>query len=174
MDRFKKAFNRTGNALITFKNIHFVQINSMTMTRDGCAFCYESELQLFNLAKRLECAKNSSSHRDCDNFSRKLKTYSRPIVLQHFPTYRTSDGECIESDAPVSEKYRENWEVLSKDATSFIGRLLNPRVAFSGHSHHYCRINNSLGIEEFTIASFSWRNKRNPSFLLVRNHFYCN
>lgn len=40
-------------------------------------------------------------------------------------------------------------------------------MAFSGHSHNYCRVRNMLGIEEYTISSYSWRNKNNPKFLLV-------
>lgn len=46
--------------------------------------------------------------------------------------------------------------------------MLEPRVAFSGHSHNYCRVKNLLEIEEYTISSYSWRNKNNPKFLLVR------
>lgn len=149
-----------------------MQLNSMTMTRDGCIFCKESEMQLTHITKQLDCAKINNTGSDCANLRQKLKTYSRPIVLQHFPTYRQSDDECTESDAPRSEKYRENWEVLSKDSTEFLGQVLQPRLAFSGHSHHYCRLNNSLGIEEYTIASFSWRNKWNPSFLLVKQIVY--
>lgn len=45
--------------------------------------------------------------------------------------------------------YRENWEVLSKNATEFLAKNLNPCVAFSGHSHHYCRTIS----EEYTAAS---------------------
>lgn len=83
--------------------------------------------------------------------------------------YRKSDEDCISHDSPVIEKYKERWEVLSKDSSKLIGDLLKPRLAFSGHSHHYCHIKNTLNIEEFTVASFSWRNKNNPSFLLVSN-----
>lgn len=92
---------------------------------------------------------------------------TRLNLLQHFPTFRESDRSCTEYDIPEIELYRENWEVLSKSATEFLQKRLKPLVAFSGHSHHYCRLNNSWGLEEFTVASFSWRNKQNPSFLLV-------
>lgn len=47
------------------------------------------------------------------------------------------------------------------------GNLLEPRLAFSGHSHHYCKLVNRLKIEEYTLSSFSWRNKNNPSFILA-------
>lgn len=141
-------------------------LNSMTLSRDGCYFCAEAEADIRRISHRLRCAQQETS-KGCDRLAEKLPFYARPVLLQHFPTFRKSDSECAEHDSPKIEEYRENWEVLSKNATKFLGNRLNPLVAFSGHSHHFCRLNNTWGVEEFTIASFSWRNKPNPSFLLV-------
>lgn len=168
MDRFDEAFNGTSNKLISIRDTHFLIVNSMTMSRDGCYFCEQAEYDLLVIAAQLNCAKDKTKNA-CSAVTNKLSFYSRPILMQHFPTYRKSDASCIEHDAPDIEVYRENWEVLSKDATEFLGNHLNPRVAFSGHSHHYCRTNTIWGTEEYTVASFSWRNKNNPSFLLVND-----
>lgn len=81
--------------------------------------------------------------------------------------YRESDEACDERDTKKLEKFRETWEVLSQESTDLLGELLEPRLAFSGHSHDYCRLTNRLNIEEFTIPSFSWRNRDNPAFALV-------
>lgn len=167
VDRFKKAFKESQNSLVTIKNTHFVLLNSMTLSRDGCYFCAEAEQEIKWISHRLNCAKQGYNSSSCRNISDKLPFYARPIVLQHFPTFRESDDVCEEHDSPVIEAYREDWEVLSKDATEFLGKALNPAVAFCGHSHHYCRSYNMWNVEEFTIASFSWRNKQSPSFLLV-------
>lgn len=156
------------NSLITIKDTHFVLLNSMTLTRDGCYFCAESESQILRISKRLSCAKKDNNSSSCKTIKDKLDFYAKPVILQHFPTFRESDAICEEYDSPIIENYRENWEVLSKEATNFLGKNLEPLVAFSGHSHHYCRSQNMWNVEEFTIASFSWRNKENPSFLLVR------
>lgn len=51
------------------------------------------------------------------------------------------------------------------------GNLLKPRLSFAGHTHHYCYSINRWGIEEYTVASFSWRNKIDPSFLMVIKKF---
>ena len=92
--------------------------------------------------------------------------------MQHFPTYRASDKYCIDQDEDNAiTDYREKWEVLSLKSTKLLGKLIEPRVVFSGHSHEYCRIINQLKVEEYTISSFNWRNKNNPKFLLVS---YCN
>lgn len=144
----------------------------MTLSRDGCYFCAKAEEEIRQIGRRLKCAREKSNSTACKSVREHLPFYARPILLQHFPTFRKSDEDCIEHDSPEIEMYRENWEVLSKDATEFLGKNLKPLVAFSGHSHNYCRIINSLAIEEFTIASFSWRNKKNPSFMLVSSFIW--
>lgn len=89
--------------------------------------------------------------------------------------YRESDADCEEHDSKtVDAKFRETWEVLSQEATDLIGQSLEPRLAFSGHSHDYCRIRNRLQIEEYTIPSFSWRNRDNPAFSLVSGFCFLN
>lgn len=38
---------------------------------------------------------------------------------------------------------------------------------FGGHTHHGCHIQHANGIDEYSVSSFSWRNKYNPSYMLV-------
>lgn len=123
------------------------------MEGDNCSLCTDARKELQNISR---------------NFTKCSSIECKSVLLQHFPTYRESDNGCIEKDVSKFEEFREKWEVLSKESTSFIGKLIKPRIAFSGHSHHYCRINNSLNIEEFTLASYNWRNVQNPSFLLAK------
>lgn len=164
--RFAKHFNNTGVEIHTMKGNHFIMINSMAMQNDGCGFCNAALRDLNKISEKLKCLKNKDSCKDNEILQRH-KTYNRPILMQHFPTYRISDAVCREHDAPSIEIFRENWEVLSKESTDLIGKLLTPRVAFAGHTHHYCLSINRFGIEEYTVASFSWRNKVEPSFLLA-------
>lgn len=137
------------------------------MEGDSCHLCQTAQRQLREVSKILDCYRDDLlSERECRGI--KKLPYSQPIVLQHFPTFRKSDLRCVEKDSTNNDKYREKWEVLSRDSTDLIGTMLNPRVVFAGHSHHYCKIEkNRLRIEEFTLASFNWRNINNPSFLLV-------
>lgn len=45
---------------------------------------------------------------------------------------------------------------------------IKPRLALSGHTHHGCTRNLSVGDGiEITVPSFSWRNKDNPNYVLV-------
>jgi hypothetical protein len=45
--------------------------------------------------------------------------------------------------------------------------ILKPRLIVTGHTHHGCHITHREDIHEWTLPSFSWRNKDNPSFMLV-------
>ncbi|XP_034125092.1 metallophosphoesterase 1 homolog [Drosophila guanche] len=164
MSRFQNDLNYSLVHLYTIKQIHFVIINSMAMEADGCMFCNEAESALKNISRTLHCMKYPEEA-ECARTRR--HPYSQPILLQHFPTYRISDTMCQEHDAPFIEAYRERFHVLSKESTDMLGELLKPRLAFAGHSHHFCHSINRLGIDEFTVASFSWRNKINPSFMLA-------
>ncbi|XP_047488226.1 metallophosphoesterase 1-like isoform X2 [Penaeus chinensis] len=82
---------------------------------------------------------------------------------------------CSEVDeAPEDIKhllFRERWECISRDATETLFEELSPRLVLSGHTHHGCHVkhNTSKGttVDEYTVPSFSWRNKENPTFSML-------
>ncbi|XP_076332462.1 metallophosphoesterase 1-like [Tachypleus tridentatus] len=167
-ERFERAFNVSSVQFVVIQGNIFIMLNSMAMVGDGCSLCQEAEDQLREVAHFLRCTKGEA-HFGCHRYG-SLPSYSRPVFLQHFPMYRESDAICSEPDsAPPLEKnlkFREHWECLSKQASDRIIKLLNPRVMFSGHTHHGCFSQHWEGIPEWTLPSFSWRNKKNPSFML--------
>lgn len=167
LNRFERAFTESANTLLTIKGTHFVLINSITLEQDGCVLCKNAEADIEAISKRLTCEKEKSNSAECQNIANKLPFYSRPVLLQHFPTYRNSDDDCYEHDSYEVEVNKERWDVLSKNATDYLDEQLHPSVVFCGHTHHYCRSKNRWGIEEYTVASFNRRQKWNPSFLLV-------
>ncbi|VVC44812.1 Hypothetical protein CINCED_3A000834 [Cinara cedri] len=166
--RFNKAFNTSPVELISKRNVHFVLINSMAMEMDGCFLCYSAELKLKKIANLLKCSEKSIA---CSKESMLNGTYSKPILLQHFPLYRKNDIDCnVVDSAPMKEKkkpFREGWDCLRKDATDKLLKMIKPRLVFGGHTHHGCHIKHTNGIDEFSVSSFSWRNKYNPNYLLV-------
>lgn len=119
--RFEKSFNNTKVNLYSLKGNDFVFINSMAMQNDRCELCESTKKELHKVSKFLKCQKNPEV---CLNstVAEKQTNYNRPIVLQHFPTYRRSDNECLTKDTPIVEEFRENWEVLSKKSTDLIGK----------------------------------------------------
>ena len=93
------------------------------------------------------------------------------LTPQHFPLYRKTEMHCTGVDAPPPEEKqvtnREKWEVVSKEMSSTLLSLIRPRLVLSGHTHHGCYLVHEDGTPEMTIPSFSWRNRNNPSFVLV-------
>ncbi|OQV26073.1 Metallophosphoesterase 1 [Hypsibius exemplaris] len=178
--RFEKAFERRPVELLEFSGIQFVLINSMAFEGDRCSMCKEAEQQLGVVSLRLRCQRALKARteeeqtlpKECDavDFSRET-AFSKPIILQHFPMYRLSDEACNEPDeAPADEKsqpFRGKWECISKEATEQIMNTIEPRAVFGGHTHHGCYRKHRNGVDEWTISSFNWRNKINPSFLMV-------
>ncbi|XP_074645767.1 metallophosphoesterase 1-like [Tubulanus polymorphus] len=170
--RFKESFSAPSVRMLDIEGNLFILVNSMAFENDGCFLCKDAQEKLLAIHKRLNCAKIHSTEGECSRF--KPMQYTRPILLQHFPLYRPSDYNCTGLDAPPpSEKsipFKPKWDCLSKDATKKLLTMLDPRIVMSGHTHHGCfsthRVNNHI-IPEWTIASYSWRNKIQPAFLLA-------
>ncbi|XP_026820895.1 metallophosphoesterase 1 [Rhopalosiphum maidis] len=166
--RFNKVFNTSSVELISRRNVHFVSINSMAMEMDGCFLCHAAKLKLNIISKRLKCSQNENK---CSKTMMLDGNYSKPILLQHFPLYRKNDMACNEPDsASLKEKeklFREGWDCLRKDATEKLLKVVQPRLVFGGHTHHGCHIQHANEVHEYSISSFNWRNKYNPSYMLA-------
>jgi predicted MPP superfamily phosphohydrolase len=164
--RFSSAFTAPSVRMVRIKDNTFVLINSMAFEGDACDMCLDAELRLRHISDTLLCAQGAS--RTCSG-SDKFK-YTKPIILQHFPMYRLSDSNCSGPDAAPANvkdaKMRPRWDCLSKEASLKLIELIQPRLILSGHTHNFCKTTFN-GTPEWTIASFSWRYKNNPSFLLV-------
>ncbi|KZS21114.1 metallophosphoesterase 1 isoform X1 [Daphnia magna] len=151
LNRFYKTFNLSSSDVLRLGGITFVTINSMAMEGDGCSICKEAEKRINSIASS-------------------LKDNEKPILLQHFPLFRKSDAVCEGEDSmPDEEKhteFRPKLDCLSRTSSIWLLKSLKPRVVFSGHTHHSCVYNHS-GVTEFSVPSFSWRNRNNPSYFLV-------
>ncbi|KAG1680674.1 Metallophosphoesterase 1 [Nymphon striatum] len=144
-NRFMLEFDAPPVKLVNIRGNHFVLINSMAMEGDKCFLCKNAEKQLHRIVADVNCS-------------------------LHFPLYRQSNQDCDEPDADESVEnfpFRPKWECLSKESTDTLLSSLKPRAVFSGHSHHSCFLHHKSGIPEWTVASFNWRNKHNPSFILI-------
>ncbi|KAK7497707.1 hypothetical protein BaRGS_00011102 [Batillaria attramentaria] len=172
--RFEEAFGSPSVAVLHIQGVIFVLLNSMAMEGDGCDLCTEAEDSLQKVSLQLRCAKGTvTTEREkkrCQNFEK--FQYSQPVLLQHFPLYRPSDINCSTQDAaPEEEKiiaFRPRHDTLSKQATRQLFKMLDPRLVIGAHTHHGCYRIHDNGTPEWTVASFSWRNKQSPSFLMAR------
>ncbi|XP_045483240.1 metallophosphoesterase 1-like [Harmonia axyridis] len=152
------------------KKNNFILLNSMTLGDDSCSLCSVVEEKLAEIEKRLKCSQEE--YRGTCDQNLTMPIYSRPILIQHLPLYRTSDENCSDSDsAPWPQNLHEMaeyWECLSQNTTDRLLQRLKPRIVFSGHLHHGCtRRLPQVGGIEVTISSFNWRKKDKPAIGLA-------
>ena len=166
--RFEEAFSVSSVERFAIKNVQFVSINSMAMEGDQCFLCSEARTKLKQLQHELNCLKDKDQ---CAvDYDVDLKRFSRPVLLQHFPLFRNSDVNCNELDeAPPNEKskaFKKGWDCLTKNSSDTLLDVVEPRLILSGHTHHGCRLTHKNNIPEWSVSSFSWRNRNNPTFIL--------
>jgi len=165
--RFTNAFSSPSVRLIRVKGNMFVLVNSMAFEGDGCNMCLDADARLQQISKSLRCAQGTSRH--CSELTEKFR-YTKPIIVQHFPMYRVSDSVCTGPDAAATQvrdvPLKPRWDCLSKEASDELIARLEPRLILDAHTHNFCQTQYN-GTPEWTIASFSWRNRNNPSFILV-------
>lgn len=97
----------------------------------------------------------------------------RPVLMMHFPLYRKSDERCEELDSAFGNEKKKAFipkiDCVSRASTKLLLETLNPRLVLDGHTHNGCVLKNKkYDLEEWTVASFNWRNRPDPSFLLAR------
>ncbi|CAH8593576.1 unnamed protein product [Schistosoma turkestanicum] len=184
--------------LWTFFGIHFVIANSVAFEGDNCDLCFKANVILKSITRYLDCLKMSTPLNAKSCFSHELSMglsdkypyivldrndpssfiYSRPVILQHFPLYRTSDTGCPTKPVDAMPKHlrktlnRPKLDCLSKEATKQLLESLRPRLILSGHTHYSCKMLHQFGNQsdsavEWSVASFSWRNLANPGFLML-------
>nr|XP_043884061.1 metallophosphoesterase 1 isoform X3 [Solea senegalensis] len=177
LQRFEKVFNASSTRIVTKKGVNFLLVNSVALHGDGCPICQSVEKELIKLSKDLNCSLQSlqpggGATDGCDGSQ--LFPPSSPIMLQHYPLYRVSDAGCTGQDAAPPEErhllFREKYDVLSKEASQRLLHLFKPRLILSGHTHSGCEVLHDNKYPEISVPSFSWRNRNNPSFILVSNN----
>ncbi|XP_017353971.1 metallophosphoesterase 1 isoform X1 [Cebus imitator] len=165
--RFEKVFS--SERLFSWKGINFVMVNSVALKGDGCGICSEAEAELIEVSHRLNCSREQV-HGSSQCGPGPLLPTSVPILLQHYPLYRRSDANCSGEDAAPPEErnipFKENYDVLSREASQKLLWWLQPRLVLSGHTHSACEVHHEGRVPELSVPSFSWRNRNNPSFIM--------
>ncbi len=80
LKRFEQSFQAPHVRLLTIDddNIHFVLINSIAFEGDQCRLCNRAENELNEVVNEIN----------------RTDSWTKPILLSHFPLYRTSDANC--------------------------------------------------------------------------------
>lgn len=85
--RFEQSFQSPHVRLITVEShhVHFVLINSMAFEGDHCRLCQRAERELNDVIEQLN----------------QTGAWTKPILLSHFPLYRSSDANCSRSSPSI-------------------------------------------------------------------------
>ena len=92
----------------------------------------------------------------------------------------------VATEAEKRKRFRPQWDCLSNESTQYLLNKIKPRFVISGHTHNGCKMQHKISVagtkisnyydvededlevNEISIASFSWRNRNNPNFLLAK------
>lgn len=102
--------------------------------------------------------------------SQKVSTLQSHLSLPSNNNNKTKAAAAADDDCDdVSE-----WQPVSEALGSWVfsPQLLQwfkPRLILSGHTHSGCEVLHDNKYPEISVPSFSWRNRNNPSFILVSN-----
>lgn len=107
----------------------------------------------------------------------KSKATGKIILLTHVPLYREDDMRCgaqrlqeqghITYEHP-SFQYREHHHVLSRELSTELLAKLQPDLVLSGHTHAWCAYQHATGSSEFTIPTFTWGQRPDPSYAVLQ------
>ncbi|OAF64568.1 Metallophosphoesterase 1, partial [Intoshia linei] len=156
----RHLFNRNFGSMDVHIDIYnessILSLNSMSLKFDECNFCKRS----MNKIK---------------SFSRKIQKdhLNRPVVLMHFPLYRTSERDCnVYKPFWITEEIHHipNNDILSKKSSEFLLQQINPQILITGHMHFHCEIKRTYFndiLTEVNIPSFSFRMNYRAGFALI-------
>ncbi|OQR95380.1 metallophosphoesterase 1 [Thraustotheca clavata] len=163
------------NKLVSLNDIDFVVLNTMALETNVLDHqVYHGAHALLN---QIETQRKSPEHN------------KRPLViLTHIPFYRPNDLKCghlrtkerahYTYEDPAFE-YVEQDHVLSKGLSQHIIQTLEPDYIFSAHTHSVCYYHHyhtvaATGavktIPEYTVPTFTWGQRPDPSFAIALVH----
>lgn len=185
----------TGSAAFTIRNISFVAMNAMALACEVCPRYNSMKKVVEQFRKSDMSGSQSSSESTQQTDSLMHSTRERPVLLTHLPLYRADESVCDSIDIPKCAPwheveggcaslfesvkssrlhslthYRSMMDMLSINTSRYLLSALNPSLVLSAHAHRFCNRVLEDGTREVTVSTFTWRNRDDPSFLLI--YFY--
>ncbi|KAI5060383.1 hypothetical protein GOP47_0024803 [Adiantum capillus-veneris] len=196
MQQFVDAFpglDDTGNEVFMIRNITFISLNAMALACEECPLYNTLKKVVEHLEVVLQTAVQSAEHTQQADLPIHSPEYAstRPILLTHLPLYREDEGVCDSADIPICApwheveggckslfqsptlyhkkiNYRSRIDMLSLNTSRLLLSVFKPRLVLSAHAHRFCSRAVEDGVKEITVSTFTWRNRDDPSFLLLQ------
>ncbi|OWZ18832.1 Metallophosphoesterase 1 [Phytophthora megakarya] len=161
LKRYQVAFG-AANRIDEMEGHTFVSLNTMALDSDVTSSEVRTEARSFL---------------DSINFNElRARTRGRVILLTHLPLYREDDLQCgdvrrgetghVTYEAPEF-KYETHHHVLSRELSEELLAKVQPGLVLSGHTHAWCAYQHPATME-YTIPAFSWGQRPDPSYALLR------
>lgn len=156
-DRFSASVG-PANELFHVSNISFLKLNAMALDTRAPRSSRGELKQMLDQA-----AKSGTDRPD--------------VLLLHMPLYRKSDQECgrereldrtgSTTTYDMDKALEPRDDVIDAESSNMLLQRLQPRLILSGHLHTPCRFHHESGAWEFTIPTFGWRMRPDPSYGLL-------
>eukprot|EP00250_Pteridium_aquilinum_P018972 c24245_g1_i1 orf=226-1452(+) len=192
------GLDETASAAFTIRNISFVSVNAMALACDVCPTFSSAQkaVEQFKAALDLSGIQSSEDTQQTNLQTHSTRNaFKRPVLLTHLPLYRADESVCDLVDVPkcapwheveggcsslfesakisrlyTLTPYRSMLDMLSLNTSKYLLSTLQPSLVLSAHAHRFCNRLMDDATREVTVSTFTWRNRDDPSFLLI--HFY--
>lgn len=100
--------------------------------------------------------------------SARYNTVEQPAVRDG--CLETAGGDDGDAEADDVSQQQPLSPELDVDLSPQLLQWFKPRLILSGHTHSGCEVLHDNKYPEISVPSFSWRNRNNPSFILVSDN----
>ncbi|KDP20225.1 hypothetical protein JCGZ_09857 [Jatropha curcas] len=194
------GLDSAGCGAFEISNVSFVSLNAVALLcgNNKLRFSVERTIETESIDLRMETdgitelVDDSGKLRQLpDSFrwrENAMLSGSGPVLLLHFPLYRTANDSCredkiFEKDPRLSSHGSRTQQreftnsgpydllhTVPPNATEYIFQALKPRIIFSAHTHEFCDHTHSDGTREVTVPAMTWKLRDDPGFIIATFH----
>ncbi|KAK8315141.1 hypothetical protein V6Z12_D01G220200 [Gossypium hirsutum] len=192
------GLDSSGCGAFEISNISFVSLNAVALLcgNNKLRFDVEKVIERESVGLQMEIEGMDETNNGFGMFSEMsndfrwrvnaMKSGSGPVLLLHFPLYRSGkthiwEGSTFKSIIDPSGKVpasaqREGFsgtgpydlsQTVPPNATEYIFHALKPRIIFSAHTQEFSDHTHPDGTREVTIPAMTWKVRDDPGFIVA-------
>ncbi|TYH31973.1 hypothetical protein ES288_A01G214300v1 [Gossypium darwinii] len=192
------GLDSSGCGAFEISNISFVSLNAVALIcgNNKLRFDVEKVIERESVDLQMEIEGMDEANNGFGMFSEMsndfrwrvnaMKSGSGPVLLLHFPLYRSgkthiAEGSTFKSIIDPSGKVPASAQgegfsgtgpydlsqTVPPNATEYIFHALKPRIIFSAHTQEFSDHTHSDGTREVTIPAMTWKVRDDPGFIVA-------
>uniref|UniRef100_J3MCJ6 Calcineurin-like phosphoesterase domain-containing protein n=1 Tax=Oryza brachyantha TaxID=4533 RepID=J3MCJ6_ORYBR len=184
------GLDSSGCGTFEIGNVSFVSLNAVSL------LCGNNPLR-FSVEKVIERENNhfqqkmvneaghfslgSTKREDCNWRPNNMESGSGPVVLLHFPLYKSQEPDNPDGEAIGVVKFSESYfysgadgkrsynqlHALPANSTQYILQALKPRIVFSAHDGSFSDYTHDDGTREVIVPAVTWKITGIPGFVIA-------